>query len=364
MSKALVLDRDFFEENINEILEFSKRAEINTEIEEVRGKKSGGKRVLDMILKGDFSSAHKVTGDEFNERIVAIVEHFNDLFKTQTETIKQFGNVYNAFNTLDEEYVGAISKSFKGLKESNDQIEATQKTLKKSIEDQKKTLEILYKFKQRLDGYAHLDDLDRLWDDCQVLSNDISAISVSVSEAASANAENANAIDRIKTSLKEADSEIVRLSETAKEQKERTETLFAFMNELKSLTHLREIDAVWDKAEENGKKLTALAKESADTAGIAEKNRVAVAELTDYKKELSAIAHLKDVDELWDDSEQHSVLIEELKNQGEETRAVIGHTAESFDRSLAAERERTDTVFNKINKKIILYFFSLVLFYF
>ena len=388
------------------IKKFSEETTTDLDLKRVDDKKGVGEWLGDALFGGGIGLNHKVTGKELNELTVQIQSHLHSVNNTQIKLIKQFGEVYIALEALDREHIAGILTSIKATEKTSERIAATQEQIKKIVEYQKKTLEVLKKFKQKLDSYAHLGDIDKIWNDCQKWHKDISAISDSVSEVVSASSENAKAIDYIKVSIEDIDDKVTQLSETVKEQINQLESIIAFMNGVEAITHLKDVDAMWDsltnahvslaklcdeleatknvvekqqqnienilsfietmsgyehlkevdamwgKVEDNDKKLTTLTEESTNTAELVKKNQTAIAGLNDYKRELSAIAHLKDVDNLWDDSEQHSNQIEKLQNQGEEARNLIRYNKEIIDQSFAVEKEKTDALLQQLNKKI------------
>lgn len=80
---------------------------------------------------------------------------------TQIKLIKEFGQVYSALEALDKDYIQAILISIKATEKTSEGIQETQGQIGKIVENQRKTLEELKKFKQKLDGYAHLGDIDK-----------------------------------------------------------------------------------------------------------------------------------------------------------------------------------------------------------
>lgn len=120
---------------------------------------------------------HKVTGDELNSRLLTIQQHLIYLNTVNDQTIKEFGQVYSALEALDKDYIQAILISIKATETTSERIQTTQEQIKKIVDDQKKTLEVLKKFKQKLDGYAHLEDIDKIWSDCQNWYNEITTLS-------------------------------------------------------------------------------------------------------------------------------------------------------------------------------------------
>ena len=96
-----------------------------------------------LFLEGE----HKVTGDEFNSRIKAINQHLINLHTKTYENNKEFGEVYNALEALDKDYIAVILTSINAIEEVSKHMREEIDTIK---EVQKKILENFQKFKQEL----------------------------------------------------------------------------------------------------------------------------------------------------------------------------------------------------------------------
>ena len=160
----LVIQNHNFEEAKQAIKEFSEQTTVDLHLNRVNSKKEFGEWLGDALFGGGLGTDHKVTGGELNELTVQIQSHFQDVNETEIKLIKQFGEVYNALEALDKDYIQAILIAIKATEKTSEGIAETQEQIKKIVEDQKKTLEVLKKFKQKLDGYEHLKDVDALWE--------------------------------------------------------------------------------------------------------------------------------------------------------------------------------------------------------
>ena len=96
-----------------------------------------------LFLEGD----HKVTGKEFNDRIIDINQHLTNLHTKTYENNKEFGEVYNALEALDKDYIAVILTSINAIEEVSKHMREEIDTIK---EVQKKILENFQKFKQEL----------------------------------------------------------------------------------------------------------------------------------------------------------------------------------------------------------------------
>lgn len=118
-----------------------------------------------LFLEGD----HKVTGKEFNDRIIAIQQHLINLHTKTYENNKEFGEVYNALEALDKDYIAVILTSINAIEEVSKHMREEIDTIK---EVQKKTLENLQKFKQELKM-----DIDEISNESQMRHKEVSSLS-------------------------------------------------------------------------------------------------------------------------------------------------------------------------------------------
>ncbi|PEP14024.1 hypothetical protein [Bacillus wiedmannii] len=340
---------------------------------------------------------HKVTGYELNSRLGTIQQHLIDLNNTNNRTIKEFGQVYSALEALDKDYIQAILISIKATEETSKRIEATQEHIKRIVDDQKKTLEFLKKFKQKLDNYDHLGDIDKMWGDCQKWHKDITTLSNSINNATSVVNANAKKIEGLKAALKTTDEKTADLAQrinqqiaqiesitaitrdideiwdsltdahnslmnicndlnaikvNASKQQSNIEILLKFMDTLSGYEHLENIDEIWSKTETHSDRLDGLAQQSDNTLGLVRANQSHIDELSKYKEELCGIAHLNDVDELWNSNEVHSNQLTELKKQSEEVKNLIQENKKLNDATIRNAVEKNDTDVQMLTRKI------------
>ena len=119
-------------------------------LKEVSEKKIEGFKINIVDTKDKFlflEGEHKVTGDEFNDRIIAINQHLINLHTKTYENNKEFGEVYNALEALDKDYIAVILTSINAIEEVSKHMREEIDTIK---EVQKKILENFQKFKQEL----------------------------------------------------------------------------------------------------------------------------------------------------------------------------------------------------------------------
>lgn len=175
MDELIVKTHDFEEAKLA-IKTFSEETTPDLNLTRVEDKKGKKEVIWDWVMCRGFDTNHKVTGEELNNLTSQIQTHLLSINNTQIKLIREFGKVYNALDALDKDYIQAILVSIKATEKTSERIQATQAQIKRIIEDQKKTLEVLNRFKQKLETYAHLEDIDKLWDYCQGCHEDIEAI--------------------------------------------------------------------------------------------------------------------------------------------------------------------------------------------
>ena len=141
-------------------------------LKEVSEKKIEGFKINIVDTKDKFlflEGEHKVTGDEFNDRIIAIHQHLTNLHTKTYENNKEFGEVYNALEALDKDYIAVILTSINAIEEVSKHMREEIDTIK---EVQKKTLENFQKFKQELKM-----DIDEISNESQMRHKEVSSLS-------------------------------------------------------------------------------------------------------------------------------------------------------------------------------------------
>ena len=141
-------------------------------LKEVSEKKIEGFKINIVGTKDKFlflEGEHKVTGDEFNSRIIAINQHLTNLHTKTYENNKEFGEVYNALEALDKDYIAVILTSINAIEEVSKHMREEIDTIK---EVQKKILENFQKFKQELKM-----DIDEISNESQMRHKEVSSLS-------------------------------------------------------------------------------------------------------------------------------------------------------------------------------------------
>lgn len=217
-TNSLIIKCHDFEKAKKEIKKFSEQAVTGLNLKRVGNSKSVGKFITDVFSLRGFGLDHQVTGEELNELTSQIQRHLHNINGTQIKLIKEFGEIYNALEALDREYIQAILVSIRTTEETSEGIKNTQKEIEKILENQKRTLGILEKFKNKLEDYAHLEDIDKIWQDYQKLHQEINVLSENdkkhTLQILESKEQNKKFIDSIQKDKEEIKKNVVNIAQT------------------------------------------------------------------------------------------------------------------------------------------------------
>ena len=159
-----------FTKSIQQIEEFGKMATKEIEITPVQ-------------TEGTFIpfNDHNVTGDELNDVITEIQEHLIELNKLQIKFVREFSNVYDAFNYLDKDYIDAINNNIHTIgvvsnqaltasRQANEaaiQAQMANKNVEAALDTQKKIVDTLCIFKADIDKIKHIWNIDEIWENTE-----------------------------------------------------------------------------------------------------------------------------------------------------------------------------------------------------
>ena len=169
-------------------------------LKEFSEKEEGDLQIEKVQTEGFFFGLgdHKVTGNELNNRLESIQKNFIVLNTSSNKIIKEFREIYNALDALDKDYITSIVSNLKAIEKTSNDVRVQQGTLKqhqdtlveqqskldvhqveieKSVENISKIVTILKDFKEKLEGYTHLQDIDNIWDYLNIIKTSIDKVS-------------------------------------------------------------------------------------------------------------------------------------------------------------------------------------------
>ncbi|WP_455543481.1 hypothetical protein [Intestinibacter sp.] len=373
----VAIKRHSFDLAKNRLKEFSEKTEAQLEIDKVRT--DGG-----FLGLGD----HKVTGYELNRRLETIQNHFIAVNTTNNKVIKEFREVYNALDVLDKDYITSIVANVKAIEKTSNDVRIQQEILKqhneklanqqskldvhqgeieKNVTNISKIVVTLKSFKEKLEGYQHLTDIDKIWNDCKSIRNEIRVVSDSLTKASKkATADIASANNKNKALSDQVNKDILTLRNEAKSFKE----FFADLSErientvnlldnqipviqetasyaeyLKNITHIDEVDSMWDdigEAKENFKTIEDRLQNIESDILNMQKH---IDEIDSFISILNGYTHLQDIDAIWDNVE---ICRSNIKAINED---IQSHQNEldMFSSTSAEHKESIDTLFKNLS---------------
>ncbi len=123
---------------------------------------------------------HNVTGEELNTLTADIQRHIININNLLTNSIKEFGQVYIALETLDKDYIDSIILNVEAADAASKQAKKAAEEAKKNTKDiasamvvQETTVNVLTQFKSKLEKIEHLINIDEIWIDNRNIKNDL-----------------------------------------------------------------------------------------------------------------------------------------------------------------------------------------------
>lgn len=316
---------------------------------------------------------HKVTGQELNALTNQVQDYLIKFNTLNTKFIKEFGEVYNALEALDKEYIQAILISIKAAEKASKEAKDAQKDINKTIEMQKQTILVLKNFKEKLDKYEHLENVDEVWKDTQKSAKKLKSINAEFDSIKQTVENQANTIfylnqfneelskfnhlrdidqlwDDAQTfceNIKSINKRIERINDSIKIQCHEVDTLNQFKDEMRKYNHLGDIDQMWEDAQAYSKNINSI-----DTQIEAINNSIKtqghiVDTLNQFTDEINTHNHLGDIDQLWEDSQNSKVEVKSLNEKVEDLRKDLNVAKQQMNEDKMNYESKINTLFKK-----------------
>ena len=367
----IAIKRHDFDLAKNRLKEFSEKNEAELAIEKVR-------------TEGDFFGLgdHKVTGDELNKRLAAIQWNFISVNTTNNKIIKEFREIYNALDALDRDYIASIIANVKAIEKTSNDVRRQQMTLEqhhdklasqqnkldthqaeieKNVANITKIVATLKAFKDKLESYYHLTDIDNIWNEIRVVSDSMTKLSQKTTdEINAANHKNQALSDRVKGDVCTLRNELKSLKEyffNLAEKVESTASLLedqmpalqktaAFAEQVKNITHFGDVDIMWDQLEAA---VAASAEQKALVDGLrqnlnalkdhAAQQKKAIAELEAFKACVSSMEHWMEVDDLWKQAEADQKRLGKIEQEHTERLTALAQADKQLLEGMASNTQ-------------------------
>lgn len=348
----LVIQYHDFENAKKEIKKFSEQTTTDLDLRRVDDSKGVGEFLGDWFFGRGIGKDHLVKGEELNELTSQIQTHLHSINNTQIKLIKEFGQVYSALEALDKDYIQAILISIKATEETSEGIQKTQEQIKKIVENQRKTLEELKKFKQKLDGYTHLGDIDKIWGDCQKWHQDMASLTKKISAATEHGKDNDKKLEALKSALSTAEKKTGDLSVQISQMIERLESVTSFTSALEKITHLQDVDEMWESLITVHEALKNIGSDIEALKKGAAKHQAEINKLLVFVEKISSLEHLEDVDSTWNTVKEHSEQLSEMEKQNDAIVVSVQKNKEEVEAKIAASIQETNNTIESLTKKI------------
>lgn len=274
---------------------------------------------------------HTVTGAELNSltgQIQNYLIRFNDL---HTDFIKEFGQVYKALESLDKEYIPAILSAVKGAEVASNQAKTAQADIKKSIEAQKRIIDVLENHKEKLDRIEHLGDIDAIWKLSKDLERDLKTFKTRSENLkiqynkldASLKAlqkfadgildyEHLEDVDEMWNSIVSFETEvsqlIIKTESLMKQIESNTSSIEDIESKLVALheyEHLKDIDIIWNDVESQREEITALKEDTDYNTRSIDSIKADISNIMVFKNDMEKQTHINQIDSIWENVDKN-----------------------------------------------------------
>ena len=392
----IAIKQHSFEIAKNRLKEFSEKTETNFELKGVD-------------TDGFFPfSDHRVTGKEFNEKLVDILKYFTTINETNNKIIKEFREVYNALDVLDKDYITSIVANVKAIEKTSNDVRIQQNILKqhneklenqqnkldihqveinKSVESISKIVSARKIFKDKLEEYRHLNDIDQIWRDIENHSSILAESKkkeeqflINLKTIEIANNDIIKQQDTLKKEKEKLEKQYIKLDTHQSETDKNITILKTFKDKLDKYEHLNDIDQIWKdiknfssilneskKREEqffiNLKAIkeindniiiqhNELTKQQSEIDKNIENVSKNITILKSFKDKLDKYKHLNDIDQIWKDIENHSSTLDESKKRDEILLSIIQKNKIEVNKYITDITQRTNDTLLSLTKKV------------
>jgi|GEM_PF-420803 len=372
----IAIKRHSFDLAKNRLKEFSEKTEAELEIDKVR-------------IDGGFFGLgdHKVTGYELNRRLETIQGHFIAVNTTNNKVIKEFREVYNALDALDKEYITSIVANVKAIEKTSNDVRVQQGTLKqhneklanqqsklnahqaeieKNVANISKIVTALKVFKEKLEGYKHLTDIDKIWNDCKSIQNEIRVVSDSITkfskkateDIAAANNKNKALSDQVNRDILTLRNEAKSFKEFFSDLSEKVEYTAGLLNnqipviqetssfaeQLKNIAHIDDVDSMWNDINEAKESINTIENSLQNIDADVLKMQEHIDGIDSFITILNGYTHLQDIDNMWDDLDAVKTNIKKIN----EDIQIHQNELDTLAATSAEYKESIDTLYKNL----------------
>lgn len=278
------------------------------------------------LRRGDTS---KVSPDELNGLAKLIQTHLLDINNMHRSFNKEFGKVCNTLEALDKDYIQTMLIAMKSGEKAKEEAIVAQGDIEKSMVVQKQTIKALTQFKEKIDKYRNLAEIDSKKDKAAYSYNKLIILEKTV------------------------EGLITRINDQSQQLKSNDELI----KRVYSQQHFFGMDALRNDLGETRNQLSELRTQLSELRTQVEQLSTSrkyqakeIKELKDEKEKLENNVHLKDVDLIYDD-------VQIFKNEAKTLKDTIANQDKviaNLQNNLQALQDKSDEIESKLSNKIII----------
>lgn len=282
----LIIQKHNFELAKNKIQEYANSSPRNVILPRV--KEDGG-----FLNWGD----HKVTGTELNKCMSQVQTSLISLNDASKAIISEFKEVYNAFEALDKDYIGGIILSVNAAKQASDDAKKASNEIALTIEALKRVVNKVGIFQKKIrDEITVIKANSNLATSCP---NDLEEVDLF------------NEID--KTYLQEQ----IDLKDRLANLEHTTSIISQFKDNIAKIQHIIDVDVLWDDFKSHSKSFNNFLNDYEKyTSEVTKYYNIIQSDISELKKHWAALEqldHLNDIDDLWNKSVKNETAIIQLR---------------------------------------------------
>jgi|GEM_PF-418564 len=286
---------------------------------------------------------------------ISKLKEIEELFVENPESFQKIKNI-GAIQGELEHHRTDISNIFVNLSTISDTIQEAHQVFQKEIDT-------LQRYSSKLQEFRHLSDIDTIWENVEKHKQEIKELHSSINDL---NEDINLSIEKIKNNFQSSFLEI----------NQNISTLERFKSRLEEYQHLKDIDVIWESSKEHHKQLDSLDSQLSQTkTGLAKLDDTItksfqethesiqksfsgvnqnISTLERFKSRLEEYQHLKDIDVIWESSEEHHKQLDFLDSQLSQTKTDLIKLDDTITRSFQETHSEIDMKNELLKKRIYI----------
>lgn len=255
--------------------------------------------------KNFFGINKNITADDLNKFVSELQSNLIISNKVQGDVVKQFGEVYNALESLDKEYIQGIIFSIKAAGKANQEALEAHKEAKEAQVDIKRVLDGLKITVKKLGEFKDNSTHRGLVVDRRI--DEIEESILFLEETLEGNLQELGrkAVQNSLPDFGEYKSKQITIDKTVKELRSEVESLIKFRAVIQNYKHFNQIDEIWKDIQAQKSGLVEVEKKF-------KKYDSRLVEIDSLKSKVNNVKHFSKIDFMWDVFQTNKSVLTEL----------------------------------------------------